>query len=350
MTQLSNFFLILSAVFTYNSFSFAAEFENPFLKFNNVTLSKTTTLHESGQIIVAPAGNGQIKQIPEFPLYTQIRLGLSLNGIAASAEGRTDIALKMGPEKISKIMQALDKEGLLQEAVRLSKIFKIHPLHILGPIIGENTFNGFIDQTIQNTYHNLFRQSDIDKMSEKMSKITNNTEAQNCLHSDISNYWKWRCVIFYSVNSVNNSNRDLIAGFYSKSGPKSGTFGLGQIQPFLLWSLNDIVSQKTNYEKFEINNLDKPMHIIFNNKEMLAYIAANAILSIQVYKLIAGVDISQNPGLTTSLYNLGDEYSRAYNLNLMRRQHPESLPQVNYMGWYVNTFDTMINSYLSKYK
>ncbi len=340
-------FLLLN---TYQTLAFGEVFENPFLKFSDDSISQNNQQNRNKSFEIVPAGNGRLQNIPEFPTFTQMRLGLSLNGFAMTDQGRTELALKLGSEKIPLIMQALDNEGLLQEAVRLSKIFQIDPLDILAPIIGENSFNGFIDRTIQDSYHKMIQQSDIEKMSEKMSQITNNTEAQKCLSSNISNYWKWRCVIFYSVNSANNSNGDLIRGFYSFSGPKSGTFGIGQVQPFLLWSLNDIVVAKTKYAKFELNDLDKPMHIIFNNKEMLAYIAANAVVSIQVYKSVAGVDISKNSGLTTTLYNLGDEYKRAYNLKLQKNYSADTMPQVNYMGWYVNTFEQKIRSYLKKYE
>lgn len=345
-------FKILSlAVFVFNLAQFAGAQENPFLRFNtqtvNGTLSKNQTLSQLGQITMAPRGNGDVQQIPDFPAFTKIRLGLSLNGFALSDSDRLQIAQQLSVEKIPTIMKALDKEGLLEESVKLGHIFGLDPLHILGPIIGENSFNGFIDRTIQDSYHQMFQKSDIEKMSERMAVLANQPETEKCLSAPIANYWKWRCVIFYS-SSANNSNGDLIRGFYSIS--KSGSFGLGQIQPFLLWSLNDIVAEKTNYQRFDLRNMEKPMRIIFNNKEMLAYVAANAIMSIQVYKLIAGVDISQNPGLTTTLYNVGDEYKRAYMMNQSRLQNPQSLPQVNYMGWYVNKYEAVIRSYLKKYQ
>lgn len=339
------------AVIVLNLLPSAHADDNPFLRFDiqtiNGTLSKNQTLSPLGQITQAPQGNGAVEEIPDFPTFTKIRMGLSLNGFAMSATDRNQIAVKLAKEKIPEIMQALDKEGLLEETVKLSRVFQIDPLHILGPIVGENSFNGFIDRTIQDSYHQMFQKSDIEKMSDRMATLVNQPETEKCLSAEISNYWKWRCVIYYS-SSVNNSNGDLIRGFYSIS--KSGSFGLGQIQPFLLWSLNDIVAGKTKYQRFDIRNMEKPMRIIFNNKEMLAYVAANAVMSIQVYKLIAGVDISNNPGLTTTLYNVGDEYKRAYMLNQIRLRQPETMPQVNYMGWYVNTNDVKLRSYLKKYQ
>ena len=323
---------------------------NPFLKFTPQYIQQNLE-KQKPNLVVIPAGNGDLSEIPEFPLFTQMRLGLSMNGVALGPAARTDLALKLGRAKINDILNALDKEGLLKEAIRLGQIFNIDPLHILGPIIGENSFNGFIDRTIQDSYHKMFQSSDIQKMSDTMSEITSAPGAQDCLNSTISNYWKWRCVLYYSARATTNSNADLMRGFYSITGKGLGTFGLGQVQPFLLWSLNDIVAEKTKYERFNLNNMEKPMHIIFNNKEMLAYIAANAVASIQIYQMIAGVDLSRNPGLTTTLYNLGDEYRRAYMLNDQRqRMNPQLLPQVNYMGWYINQFESEIKSVLKRVK
>jgi hypothetical protein len=44
--------------------------------------------------------------------------------------------------------------------------------------------------------------------------------------------------------------------------------------------------------------------------------------------------------------NLGDEYQRAYYLNELRQQDPTTLPQVNYMGWYINRFANQIRAHL----
>jgi hypothetical protein len=62
---------------------------------------------------------------------------------------------------------------------------------------------------------------------------------------------------------------------------------------------------------------------------------------IDVYRTVAGFDISGNPGLTATLYNLGDAAGRARALaaeNRQRRARGEAaiLPQENYSGWLVN--------------
>lgn len=340
--MLKHFFLIFSYLVLSSVCHGQAE-QNPFIRMGlmarSVTLSKTQT--------VAPPGNGVLEYIPEFPLFTKIRLSLSLNGFAESPAERTALADKLATEKIPEIMKALDRQGLLAEAVRLARVYNLDVLHILGPIIGENTFNGMIDRTLMDSYAKMFQKSDFETMSGRMRALTASTEIQDCLRAPISNYWKWRCVLYYSPTR-NSSNGDLIRGFYSIT--TSGSFGIGQIQPYLVWSLNDVVAQlNQQYLRFEIYDMEKAFKIIFNNKEMLAYIAANAVTAIEVYKLVSGVDISENPGLTTTLYNVGDEYQRAYSLKQRRMRDPSAMPENNYLGWYLNRNEKLIRSFLKKY-
>jgi hypothetical protein len=326
----------------------APNYENPFTRFDRAAVAQAEALTAQGRLLQVPRGNGEVIETPEFPTRTLTRLGLALEGLPRTSADRTALSKSLGPRKIPEIMKALEAEGLIKEAVRVAKRFGIDPLHILGPIVGENTFNGFIDRTIQNHYHQMFAQSDIETMSRKMTQLTRAADGNGCFTAPISNYWKWRCLLFYST--FDNSNGGMMSGgFYSLKG--SGTFGIAQMQPFLLWSLNDIVSQKMGYKKFDITDLESPMRIIFDNRQMLAYLAANAVVSIEVYKMVAGVDISDNPGLTTTLYNVGDEYRRAYNFNELRaRSKRAELPKVNYLGWYVNNFEVEIRAYLRKYQ
>ncbi|CAN5538389.1 DUF1402 family protein [soil metagenome] len=348
MRSLLSLLSLLSLSLVSHGANAAPQDPNPFVRFDREAVAQATALSAQGRLFVVPRGNGDVIQIPEFPGRTLARLGLALEGLPRTAEARTALAKSLGPRKIPEIMKALDAEGLIKEAVRVSKRFKIDPVHILGPIVGENTFNGFIDRTIQNHYHQMFAKSDIETMSQKMSQLTQAASGYGCFEAQISNYWKWRCLLFYST--IDNSNGGMMNdGFYSIKG--SGTFGIAQMQPFLLWSLNDIVVQTMGYRKFEVTDLESPMQIIFKNKEMLAYLAANAAVSIEVYKMVAGVDISNNPGITTTLYNVGDEYRRAYSFNQLRaRGSGVEAPKVNYLGWYVNQFEGEIRSYLKKYQ
>ena len=52
----------------------------------------------------------------------------------------------------------------------------------------------------------------------------------------------------------------------------------------------------------------------------LPYVAATLKKSIDAYRTIAGFDISQNPGITATLYNVGNPEARAYALKAENEQ------------------------------
>jgi hypothetical protein len=292
-------------------------------------------------------GNKSLIKIPDYPSFTKLYARTILKGqfAALMAKNPTQFAVTLGKSRIPEIMSYLKSKGLLAEAVRVAKIFKIDVLHVLGPVIGEFTFNGSIDRYIQDKQIDMFTADDYEKMNFKMRNYINHPEIQSCMNAEIANYWKWRCVVAHSEATFNNSNADLVRQYYEIS--KHGTFGIGQVQPFLLWAYADIVQQKIkNYVEFELTDSQKFMAITRNEKKMLAYIAAMISTSIQIYRQVARVDISKNLGLTTTLYNIGDEYQHAYFFNERQIQEPEAEPQVNYMGWFVNYFEGDIRSYL----
>ncbi|AGH94393.1 DUF1402 family protein [Pseudobdellovibrio exovorus] len=302
----------------------------------------------SGSLRVAAKGNGLQAAIPAIPRLAQARAAVTgdLPALLSLAK-ETEFALALGKSKIPQILDALNEQGLLAEAVKLAEAFQIHPLHILGPIIGENSFNGAIDKTIQDSFAKMFTEKDFRVMSSRMQMIVDDPQTQGCMNLQTLNYWKWRCLLHRSSYLANGSNRDFIWWFYQISNKGKGTFGLGQVQPFLLWSVSDIVAEKTaplgyNYKTYSLTDMKEPFKIVFRNKEMLAYIAAMAYVSIQVYKSVGQIDISQNAGLTTTLYNVGDEYQRAY--YFLKKNG--SAPEVNYMGWYINHFENEIQNYL----
>jgi hypothetical protein len=69
----------------------------------------------------------------------------------------------------------------------------------------------------------------------------------------------------------------------------------------------------------------------------LAFIAAGIKTSIDDYRSIAGMDISNNPGLTATLYNLGNPRKRAAALAARNRGAGQPVwPEENYYGWLIN--------------
>ena len=84
----------------------------------------------------------------------------------------------------------------------------------------------------------------------------------------------------------------------------------------------------------------------------LDYVAANIRVEIDMYKRIAGFDISQNPGITATLYNLGDAATRARELKAENDKRaaqgkPPLYPSENFYGWLVNDKEDELRALLN---
>ena len=102
-----------------------------------------------------------------------------------------------------------------------------------------------------------------------------------------------------------------------------------------------MVNKVSGLPKLDVDDPNEIYKTIMDPDMTLPYVAAIVKTSIQAYRNIAGFDISQNPGLTATLYNVGNPEARASQLkaeNDRRRAagEPEKLPEENYYGWLVN--------------
>ncbi len=95
--------------------------------------------------------------------------------------------------------------------------------------------------------------------------------------------------------------------------------------------LSDMVARSSGYPKLDENKASEVYDAIMDPDKSLAYMAANIRRSIDDYKSIADVDISRNPGITSTLYNTGGSAQRAAALKARG-----GLPEENYYGWLVN--------------
>jgi hypothetical protein len=115
------------------------------------------------------------------------------------------------------------------------------------------------------------------------------------------------------------------------------TFGLGQINPLTALMLSDLVTKVSGYEKLNEKDAGSVYKAIMQPDISLAFVAAAVRRSIDDYKQIAGMDISNNPGLTATLYNLGNSRQRAAALAAKNRASGQTVwPEENYYGWLIN--------------
>ena len=114
------------------------------------------------------------------------------------------------------------------------------------------------------------------------------------------------------------------------------TFGLGQINPLTALMLTDMVSRVSGYDRLDENDAAGVYKAIMDPDQSLAYMAASIRHSIDAYKSIAGMDISDNPGITSTLYNVGNPDQRAAALAARNKGGAVQWPEENYYGWLVN--------------
>ncbi|MCP4382535.1 MAG: DUF1402 family protein, partial [Hyphomicrobiales bacterium] len=130
------------------------------------------------------------------------------------------------------------------------------------------------------------------------------------------------------------------------------TFGFGQLSPIAALSVTDIVSAKSGLPRLSIDDASTVYQQIMNPESSLHYVAANIKVSIDMYKQIAGFDISQNPGITATLYNLGNAATRARILRAENQKRTASgkrpqYPQENFYGWLINDKEAELRKLLA---
>jgi hypothetical protein len=128
---------------------------------------------------------------------------------------------------------------------------------------------------------------------------------------------------------------------FFKPGIAGQTFGLGQMSPVIALSVNEYVHAKSGLPLLDINRANEVYRVIMDPDRTLHYMAAQIRIAMDYYRDIAGFDISQNPGITATLYNLGEVATRARELaakNQERRSkgQPIAYPEENFYGWLVN--------------
>ena len=292
------------------------------------------TLFDSspGQALVkVPPGNRNAKQ-PEIP-YGAVSRTRSTNG---SFEGKY--------EKIRDLLQSDRK--LVAKIKKVSAEYDIAPIHMIGALVGEHTYNVDALDRLQTYYVKAlaYFKTDITFAhdSEKVTKFVARPEFASCSSAkDSYELWACRETIWNSKFRGQTRggktwpnyyfNHVFFQPFYAGQ-----TFGLGQINPLTALRVTDLVSRTSGKKKLSADRAPQVYKEIIDPDSTLRYMAAIIRTSIDAYREIAGFDISQNPGITATLYNLGDVRNRARKLKARNTGGSTVLPQENYYGWLIN--------------
>lgn len=249
--------------------------------------------------------------------------------------------------KYDKIIDLLTKDRqLVGKIKKVSAAYDIDPIHMIGALVGEHTYNVDAYDTLQSYYvkaasyaGNTFRFA---YEGETVDQFVARPEFAPCDEfKDSDRLWTCRNDVWQDkfqgkrVGGKSFPNNRFSAVFFQPF-YAGQTFGLGQINPLTALMLTDMVNRISGYPKLDEKDASGVYKAIMDPDISLAYMAAIIRKSIDDYKSIAGVDISDNPGLTATLYNLGDSVARAKALARRNAGGGTVWPEENYYGWLIN--------------
>lgn len=285
---------------------------------------------------MVPPGNRNAEQ-PDVP-------GASTRRTSA---GNTTFA-----RKYQKVYSLLANDAKLRATIKqTSAAYGIDPVHMVGAIVGEHTYNVDAYDRLQTYYVKaaayLSNSLAFKYKGEDVSDFIQRPQFQTCA-GEKGSFDIWTCR--ERVWNADFAGKTVDGRAYPKNRFSAvffqplyagQTFGLGQLNPLTALQMSDIVTRVSGMPKLDASDANAVYDTIMDPDKSLPYMAATIRKSIDAYRQIAGFDISGNPGITSTLYNLGNPEARAASLraeNAKRKaagQEPR-FPEENYYGWLVN--------------
>ena len=283
------------------------------------------------KMVVVPAGNRSASQ-PTIP--------------DASAR-RTSAFNTTYDAKYQQIVALLQRERKLMVQIRkAAAAYDVAPIHIIGALVGEHTYNVSAVGTAQTYYVKALAYANADfsfrYKGKPVQEFLTRPEFANC-SEDKGSAILWSCRdqvwedVFRgrTVDGVTYDGVTLQRAFFQPF-YAGQTFGLGQISPLTALQVTDLVNRVSGFAKL---TPDKPQAIyrdIMDPDRAIIYIAAIVRDAIDAYA-DQGFDISGNPGITATLYNVGQPRRRAAELRqAVLSGSGRKLPVENYYGWLIN--------------
>jgi len=286
------------------------------------------------------ANAASAREVPEGNRYR------SQPRIPSASARRTAASNSTYDAKFKKVVSVLKRDRrLLGSIKRVSKRYNIDPIHMIGAIVGEHTYNYDSLDSAQSYYVKALTYAGIDLSFEhdgehveefvtreqfdrcrKKGKSTSSDSLWSCYERIWNGQFKGRRVdgVRYPKTNFNETFfQPLFAG---------QSFGLGQLSPLTVLKMSDRVARQSGKRKLDVTDAADVYRATMDPNLSLHYMAAVIQDAIEAYKKVAKVDISTNPGLTATLYNLGSPWSRAAKFRRSGRQWPRE----NYYGWLVN--------------
>ncbi len=303
-------------------------------------LAFVLALPAAAATVKVPSGNRNAEQPP----------------IPGASKRRTQAMKTTFDKKYEKIRDLIAGDARLKSKIRKTAgQFGIDPIHIVGALVGEHTYNVDAYDQLQTYYVKAISYAgerfSFQYDGEKVSDFVQRPQFDRCAKfSDSRDLWSCREEVWdatFRGKSVdgkrwpnNRFNSVFFEPFYAGQ-----TFGLGQLSPLTALMNSDRAVKVAGIKKISADNAAGVYEAIMDPDSTLAYMAANIRSDIDDYKSIAGFDISDNPGITATLYNVGEAKARARKLaSANGRKGGKKLPEENYYGWLVNEHEDELRS------
>lgn len=248
--------------------------------------------------------------------------------------------------KFNKVVNTLQKDHVFEKIAQIAPKYGVSPEAVAACIIGEHVFNVTLVDKFQSYFIDIYSKW-LDKNNEVQHiylAYLKEPEVAAILNSDKTDYEKWD-TIFNLYNqkyrgTKNYPNKNFIFTFFNPYGAGL-TYGLGQLSPVRVLLTNDIAVRMGGLKKIQPTDTKSLYFATLDVDTNINYVAATVVASIDNYKKYANFDISNNIGVIATLYNLGNEKSRAEQLEntneaLMKANKKTILPKENFYGWYMN--------------
>jgi hypothetical protein len=273
---------------------------------------------------------------------------ISTSSVARTAETHGDFD--------SKYREVYDQlagdRQLMDKIVKVAALYRIDPVHIVGAIVGEHTYNVDVFDNLQGYYVKAIAYLNNSSLrfeykGEPVGKFVTRPQFAPCAEAG-NDYALWSCRdqvwrdIFRNKTVDGESfpddrfERVFFQPFYAGQ-----TFGLGQLSPLAALSVSDLVHSVGGLPDLDVEKAPEVYRAVMDPDMTLNYMAGLIVREIDAYCSVAGINISGNPGITATLYNTGDALGRAGVLaaeNRKRRSQglAPTLPKENYYGWLIN--------------
>ncbi|MEK1887641.1 MAG: DUF1402 family protein [Phyllobacterium sp.] len=302
----------------------------------SVVLAFFAAVQTADAVTVVPEGNRNASQ----------------PGVPAASAKRTRELNTTYEAKYQKIYTLLKTDTKLRSKIAsVARTYGIDPIHIAGALIGEHTYNVDAYDRLQTYYVKAISYVQqglaFEYQGETIGTFVKRPQFSECGQlKDSLRLWTCREDIWdrefrgKTVGGKRFPDNRFSAAFFQPF-YAGQSFGLGQLSPLVALQMTDMVNRYSGLPKLDADHAGEVYKTIMDPDLTLPYMAATLKHSIEVYRRVADFDISQNPGITATLYNTGGADARARALadaNAARVAKGEALefPAENYYGWLVN--------------